>query len=1252
MPVLETLGGALFGAVLQVLLDKLDSCHVLDYFRGRKLDEKLLYKLKATLRSIDAVVDDAEQKQYSYSRVREWLLEVKQAVLDAEDLLDEIDCKALKYKLEDDSQTTTSKVRNLLNVFSLSSIDKEIESRMKQLLDLLELLASQKSDLGLKNACDVGIGSGLGSNVLKILPQTSLVAEDVIYGRDDEKEMILNWLTSDIDSRSQLSIFSVVGMGGLGKTTLAQHVYNDPQIEAKFAIKAWVYVSDDFDVLKVIKAIIGAINKSKGDSGDLEILHKYLKDELTGKKFFLVLDDVWNEDRDQWKALKTPLKYGAQGSKILVTTRSNNVASTMQSNKVCQLKTLQEDHSWQVFAKNAFQDDSLQLNVELKEIGTKIVEKCKGLPLALETVGCLLRTKRSSVSEWEGVMISKIWDLRIEDSKILPALLLSYYHLPSHLKRCFAYCALFPKDHEFDKESLILLWMAENFLQCSQQNKSPKEVGEQYFYDLLSRSFFQQSNRDNKTCFVMHDFLNDLAKYVSGDICFRWGVDEEENIPKTTRHFSFVITDFQYFDGFDSLYYAQRLRTFMPISRTTSFIDKWDCKILTHEFFSMFKFLRVLSFSGCRDLEGVPDSIGNLIHLGSLDLSHTRIKTLPDSTCSLCNLQILKLNCCFFLEELPITLHKLTNLHRLELMGTHVTKVPMHLGKLKNLQVLMSPFIVGQSNELGIQQLGELNLHGDLSIQNLQNIVNPLDALAADLKNKTHLVGLDLEWDLNQIIDDSSKEREILENLQPSRHLEQLSISNYGGNEFPRWLSDKLLNVVSLNLKDCKYCGHLPPLGLLPCLKDLRISGLDWVVCIKAAFCGSSDSSFSSLETLEFSDMKEWEEWELMTGAFPRLQRLSIQHCPKLKGHLPKQLCHLKELLVQDCKQLVTFAPKAIEICELDLEDCGKLHIDYHPTTLKRLQIRGYNMEASLLERIEHIIADTSLESLRISYCPNMNIPMNHCYDFLVRLEIYGGFDSLMTLPLDFIPKLCELVVSRCRNLRMISQMHPHKHLKSLSIHKCPQFESFPNEGLSAPRLDWFAIEGLNNLKSLPERMSILLPSLTSLCIRDCPRVEFSDGCLPSSLKHLDLLYCPKLVVSLKGALGANPSLERLHILKVDKESFPDIDLLPLSLTYLRILLSPDLRKLDYKGLCQLSSLEKLILYDCPSLQCLPEEGLPKSISTFKIQNCPLLKQRCKESEGNLENSEGSEVRNFWHPFGAGHCVVGSWGGFIHSLVG
>lgn len=137
----------------------------------------------------------------------------------------------------------------------------------------------------------------------------------------------------------------------------------------------------------------------------------------------------------------------------------------------------------------------------------------------------------------ENVLISSIWDLtKEEDCEIIPALFLSYHHLPCHLKRCFTFCALFPKDYEFDKDGLIELWMTENFIQCPRQSKSPGEVGEQYFDVLLSRSFFQQSSRF-KTCFVMHNLLIDLEKYVSGEIYFRLEVDKGKCIPKTTRHF-------------------------------------------------------------------------------------------------------------------------------------------------------------------------------------------------------------------------------------------------------------------------------------------------------------------------------------------------------------------------------------------------------------------------------------------------------------------------------------------------------------------------------------------------------------------------------------------------------------------------------------------------------------------------------------------------------------------------------------------
>ncbi|ESW05617.1 hypothetical protein PHAVU_011G195000 [Phaseolus vulgaris] len=1208
MPVLETLGGALFGVLLQFLLDKLNSHQVLDYFCGRKLDVRKLKKLKWKLMDINAVIDDAEQKQFTNSFVKEWLDEVRDALYDAEDLLEQIDYEFYKTQLKAEYQSSASKVSSF-------------ESKIIELLDDLESLLDQKLVQDFKISS--GVGYGLANNVSgKRNESSSLVAEEVIYGRDEDKQIILNWLTSDNGNHNQLSIHSIVGMGGMGKTTLAQHLYDDPMIKDIFAIKVWVCVSDEFDVFKLTRAILEKIHKSTDDSRNLEMVQGRLKESLTGRKFLLVLDDVWNEDRDQWKSLQTPLKYGVKGSKILVTTRSNKVASTFESNNIHQLKQLQEDYSWQVFAKHAVQDESSKLNSDLKEIGMKIVKKCQGLPLALETVGSLLQSK-ASVAEWEGVLRSNIWDLSIENSKIIPALLLSYYHLPSHLKRCFAYCALFPKDHKFVKDSLILSWTAENFLQFSQQSKSPEEIGEQYFNDLLSRSFFQPSIWYNETYFVMHDLLNDLAKYICGEICYRLGVDRLGSVPKTTRHFSTVKNPVEC-DEYRSLCDAKKLRTFLCM-------DTY-CGMSIIELISNFKFLRLLSLSKFRNIEEVPDTIADLIHLRSLDFSFTNVERLPDSICSLYNLQVLKLNNCWSLKELPSSLHELPNLRHLVLTRTNLIKALVLLGSLKNIQVWGGGFEVGKSSsEFSIQQLRQLDVHGELSIKNLENIMNPCDALAADLKNKTHLVELSLEWDLKRNNEDSIKEREVLENLQPSRHLEKLSIFRYCGTQFPGWLCDKfLLHMVSLTLKNCKYCQWLPSLGLLTFLKELIIDGLDEIVRIDVDFYGNSSSAFASLETLTFHRMKELEEWHCMTCAFPSLQNLSLMECPKLKGHLPEHLPDLRILSIERCEQLVGSTPRAVEI-------------------------EGMKMETSSFNILGLPMSDTSLESLYIYSCPNMNIPINYCYDFLVELNISRCCDSLTNFPLDLFPKLCNLYLYECDNLQMISQGNPHGHLISLSITECSEFGSFPNEGLFAPQLERFCIEGLEKLKSMPKRMSALLPSLNYLYIKDCPVMELSEGCLPSNLKDLSLMNCSKLVTSLKkGGWGTNPSIESLSIKEDDVECFPGEGLLPLSLTELRIKDCPNLKKLVYRGLCHLSSLQTMFIQNCPILQCLPEEGLPESISELRIEECPLLHQRCQKQEGE-DWEKIAHIETIWVDMKLVHAPVHvrpnrNWKFQIHQL--
>ncbi|XP_047175433.1 putative disease resistance RPP13-like protein 1 [Vigna umbellata] len=1134
----ELVGGALLSAFLQVAFDRLASPQFIDFFRERKLDEKLLGNLNIMLHSINALAHDAEQKQFTDPNVKAWLFSVKEAEFDAEDLLVEIDYELTRYQVEAESEprTFTYKVSNFFNS-TFNSFNKKIESEMKEVLEKLEYLAKQKGALGLKDGTYSGDRSG--GKVSQKLPSSSLMVESVIYGRDADKEMIFNWLTSETDNHNHLSILSIVGMGGLGKTTLAQHVYNDPKMETKFDIRAWVCVSDHFDILTVTKTILETITKSKDDSGDLEMVHGRLKEKVSGKKFLLILDDVWSERREEWEVVRTPLSYGAPGSRILVTTRVEKVASNMRS-RVHRLKQLEEDEGWKVFEEQALKDDDLEWNDEKKEIGRRIVEKCKGLPLALKTIGSVLRTK-SSILDWKSVLESHIWELP-KEVEIMPALLLSYQHLPSHLKRCFAYCALFPKDYEFDKTELILLWMAEGFLHHSQSNKNVQEVGEQYFDDLLMRSFFLQSSSEMR--FVMHDLLNDLGKYVCADFCFRLKFDKGNCIPKTTRHFSFAFRDVRYFDGFGSLTDAKRLRSFVQITNNTLY-SAFPCQIeiLIRELFSKFKFLRVLSLTGIYGLKEVPDSVGDLKHLHSFDLSHTNIQKLPDSIGFLYNLLILRLNGCFYFKELPSSLHKLTKLRCLEFERTQVTKMPMHFGELKNLHVV-NMFCVNENNEvISIKQLGGLTLHGKLSINELQNIVNPLDALEANLKNKP-LVELNLIWYRNQIPDDPRKEKKVLENLQPSNQLEHLSIRSYCGTQFPSWVFDNSLsNLVSLYLEDCKYCLCLPPLGLLSSLKTLRIIGFDGIVSIGTEFYGSNSSSFKSLERLEFYNMKEWEEWECKTTSFPRLRGLFIYECPKLKG-LSKQLLHLKEL---------------------DIESCDNLIIS------------------------EHSEDTSALEVLRTRSCPLVNIPMTR-YDFIEQITIDNSCNSLTIFQLNFFPMLRYLFLKGCHNLQRISQKHAHNHLKKMRIRECPQFESFPGEGLSAA-----------------------FPSLTELHIVNCPKVEkFPDGGSPSKVKYM-CLSSLKLIASLRETLDVNTCLQSLTIENLEVESFPGEVLLPPSLTSLSINHCRNLKKLDYNFLYNLSS---LTLFDCGNLQFLPEEGLPKSISSLEIWDCPLLEQRCQKSEG------------------------------------
>ncbi|KAB5556091.1 hypothetical protein DKX38_007000 [Salix brachista] len=678
-----------------------------------------------------------------------------------------------------------------------------------------------------------------------------------------------------------------------------------------------------------------------------------------------------------------------------------------------------------------------------------------------------------------------------------------------------------------------------------------------------SRPVFQGSNGD--PLFVMHDLINDLARYVSREFCFRLEGEDSNKISERTRHLSYAVTRHDACERFEGIYDAKLLRTFLPLS------------------------------------EALPHSIGNLKRLRYVTLKGTAIKKLPASMGGLCNLQTLILRSCKDLIELPDDMGRLINLSHLDIEGTKLSKMPQHMGKLTKLQNL-SDFFLGKDTGSSIQELGKLqHLQGVLNIWNLQNVGTAPDALQDSVKGMKHLKTLNLMWDGDP--NDSGHVRHVLDKLEPDVNMEYLYIYGYGGTRFSDWVGDSSFSrIVSMELSRCKYCTSLPPLGQLGSLKELMVRGFEGLAIVGREFYGSCTSvrkPFASLESLTLSMMPEWREWISDQGmqAFPCLQKLCISGCPYLRKVLSNhRLPSLTTLEIEGCRQLVTSFPRCPIIDEIKLDD-GFRHLRLRrlPSGMHSLEVDRCYSTKSIPKEMEQIGCFlTTLEEIEMENC-----------------------DSLKCFQLELFPRMKILRISKCSNLEFICEhegpLEDLTSLHSLKIWECPKLESFPKGGLPASCLTELQLFDCADLKSLPEHMNSLLPSLEDLRLFLLPKLEvFPEGGLPSKLKSLYIEDCSKLIAArMQWSLQSLPSLSKFTV-GVDEnvESFPEEMLLPSTLASLEIWSLKTLKSLNYSGLQHLTSLEQLTITDCPNLQSMPGEGLPSSLSSIEIWRCPLLDQR------------------------------------------
>jgi Leucine-rich repeat (LRR) protein len=1240
-----------------------------------------LQDLENTVLPQYGLVIEAAEKSPHRDKLKAWLQQLKVAFYDAEDLLDEHEYNLLKRKAksgkdsslgEDASsikstilkpvRAATSRARNLLPenrrlIGKLNEL-KAILAKAKEFRELLGLPVGNTAEC-----------SAAPTTVVHPATTTSLPTAKV-FGRDEHRDRIIDILISKTSapeaSSSGYSGLAIIGAGGMGKSTLAQYVYNDKRIEEHFDVRMWVCISRKLDIHRHTREIIESAAKGECPRVDnLDTLHCRLRDILqNSQKFLLVLDDVWFKESDnetEWQQLLAPLISEDVGSKVLITSRRDTLPAALCCKQVIRLENMEDAEFLALFKHHAFSGveigDQL-LRVKLEQIAEKIVRRLGQSPLAAKVLGCQL-SKTKDATRWKAA-------LKIENlSEPMRALLWSYEKLDPHIQRCFLYCSLFPKGHKYKIDEMVNLWAAEGLVDSCKLGRPRRmeDIGTDYFNEMVSGSFFQlASERFLGSWYVMHDLLHDLAESLSREDCFRLEDDTVSEVPCTVRHLSVRVESIEKHKKI--ICKLHHLRTVICIDPVFDSPDDLFDQILRN-----LKKLRVLYLSFYNSSK-LPESIGELKHLRYLNLIKTLVSELPRSLCTLYHLQLLQLN--EKVESLPDKLCNLSKLRHLEgyidygyrLSERELCQIP-NIGKLTSLQHLLG-FSVQKKKGYELQQLRNLNeLGGSLKIRNIENVAGKDEALESKLHQKSRLQSLELHWRAENDVDEDSSHLEILEGLTPPPQLNDLKISGYKSSSYPSWLQDGSYfeNLKSFGLSSCcvleglppdtellwhcseLFLDNLPELKTLPCLPEC-LKSLSINMCPLLMFVAKNELEQHDLREIGMTDhlaSKLALMWELDSRSDIR-SVLSEEH---------SSLKQLRTLMDNDISKHLQIIRSTLEDERDDplvKENVIKSWLFCHEQRIRLICGRIIGLP---------LVAPSGLCKLDLSSCSITDGALAICLRGLTSLR-WLSLVQIMTLTalpseevFQHLMKLDHLFIKSCWCLRSLGGLRAAKSLSDVRFISCPLLQlargaellplSFSGD-LIIHKCTLAADSFSNGLPHL-KRLSIChctssaslsvghLTSLESLSLGGVPDLCFLEGLSSLQLKYVHLIEVPKLsaecisqfrvqeslyvssTVTLNNMLKAEgfkvpPSLS-LQECKEPSVSFEDYA--SFSSVKRLNLIACEMKSLP-RNMKGFSSLEKLVIQDCPNMSCLPD--LPSSLKHIAIWRCDLLKENCRAPDG------------------------------------